>query len=63
MNQPVRVELTFPRSGQQLFVSVPRHITDLLEAERTDQKPHYPIHFTLVSDSAPISREHPSRPQ
>ncbi len=25
MNEPVRVELVFPRSGQQLFVNVPRH--------------------------------------
>jgi hypothetical protein len=25
MNEPVRVGLVFPRSGQQLFVNVPRH--------------------------------------
>lgn len=30
MNEPVRVGITFPRSGQQLFVNVPRQFAATL---------------------------------
>ncbi len=36
MNQPVRVGLVFPRSGQQVFVQVPSSQAQTVEARRFD---------------------------
>jgi len=38
MNQPVRVSLVFPRSGQQVFVNVPPHVARYVESLRSDHK-------------------------
>lgn len=40
MSQPVRVGLVFPRSGQQVFVHVPLHKLEPVEAQPFDQKLH-----------------------
>ena len=40
MNQPVLVELVFPRSGQQIFVHVPPHIAQDIEARHREHSSH-----------------------
>lgn len=35
MEQPVRVGLVFPRSGQQLYVTVPPHVAQSAESRLT----------------------------
>jgi len=40
MNQPVRVGLVFPRSGQQVFVYVPIHVAERVNAHHSDHKLH-----------------------
>lgn len=34
MNQPVRLGLVFPRSGQQLFVNVPIQLNEIADTSR-----------------------------
>ena len=40
MNQPVRVGLVFPRSGQQVFVYVPPHVAERVKAHHAESKLH-----------------------
>ncbi len=40
MNQPVRVGLVFPRSGQQVFVYVPLHVAERVKTHHFDHKLH-----------------------
>jgi hypothetical protein len=47
MNQPDRVSLVFPRSGQQVFVNVPPHIREAMDARHFDHK----LHSTTTSYS------------
>jgi hypothetical protein len=55
MSQPVRVSLVFPRSGQQVFVNVPRHIADYVDTQRSD---HRPQHSDTYSPSAAHRKGH-----
>ena len=38
VEQPVQVGLTFPRSGQQLFVTVPARAAEYAQTQHTDRK-------------------------
>ncbi len=40
MDQPVRVGLVFPRSGQQVSVSVPSHVARNLAVHDNDNRTH-----------------------
>ena len=62
MNEPVRVGLVFPRSGQQITVIVPRHLA--ASAESVHIVPHLSQNGRKHStDSASDTREHTSRTQ
>lgn len=56
MNQPVRVGLVFPRSGQQVFVTVPSHIAESMNISRETR----PQLEALAAQAAINSAKHTS---
>jgi hypothetical protein len=63
MNEPVRVGIVFPRSGQQLFVNVPRHLAATLSTICAGLHTQGVVSLNLGSDRPTDVREHPSRTQ
>ena len=52
MDQPVRVGLVFPRSGQQVFVSVPSHVARNLAPHDSDYRISTREVYPVVNASA-----------
>ncbi|GEM_PF-6049361 len=52
MDQPVRVGLVFPRSGQQVFVSVPSHVAHNLAPHDADYRTTIREVYPVVNASA-----------
>lgn len=46
MNQFVRVALVFPRSGQQVYVSVPPQVAHIVDSRRPDHMLYRSEHST-----------------
>lgn len=63
MNEPVRVGLVFPRSGQQLFVTVPRPFAATTQVLRTEQRLNTAVRILFPTDSATEPRDQNSRTQ
>lgn len=63
MNEPVRVGLVFPRSGQQLFVNVPRHFAATQDTLRTEFYSQAATHLSLGKEIPTDVREHRTRTQ
>jgi hypothetical protein len=63
MNEPVRVGLVFPRSGQQLFVNVPRHFAATSEPFITELHSEAAVRLLNGNVRPTDVREHRPRTQ